>query len=347
MHGGDIYRNSIHFDFSVNINPLGVPSEVQWVLTEAALHSNKYPDIYHEKLIKNTAEVFDVLEDDIVYGNGASEIIMAICHLISPKTAMLVAPCFLGYEKCIKGASPSCDITYHYLKEEDGFILKEDIIEDLLTKRPKLLFLTNPNNPNGLLADKMLLKDIIKTCEKSGTMIVIDECFLALTGHQKDLSIISSIRDYKSVIVLRAFTKSFAIPGVRLGYAICSKKDIADGIKRHLPEWNLSIFAQMAGAECLKHLDFVNEAVSLINTERNYMINTLKELGLKVYPSDVNFILFKSKDFNLKEKLIEFGILIRDCSDFEGLDKGYYRVAVKSHKENEGLISALESVLSK
>lgn len=346
MHGGDIYRNSIYFDFSVNINPLGVPSEVQWVLTEAALHSNKYPDIYHEKLIKNTAETFDVLEDDIVFGNGASEIIMAICHMFLPKSAMLIAPCFLGYERCIKGAVPSCDITYHHLKEEDGFALKEDIIDELLGKRPKLLFLTNPNNPNGLLTDKLLLRDIVKTCEKIGTTLVIDECFLALTGHQKDLSLVSSIRDYKSVIILRAFTKSFAIPGVRLGYAICSKKDIADGIKRHLPEWNLSIFAQMAGAECLKHLDFVDDAVDLINTERYYLTNSLKELGFTVFPSDVNFILFKSKELNLKEKLIEFGILIRDCSDFEGLDKGYYRIAVKLHNENEGLISALESIVN-
>ena len=346
MHGGDVYRNNIHFDFSVNLNPLGVPSEVQWVLTEASLHANKYPDILHEKIIKSTAEIFDVLEDNIVYGNGASEIIMAICHALMPKSAMLVAPCFLGYEHCILGAAPNCEIIYHYLKEEDDFTLNEDITSKLMESKPKVLFLTNPNNPNGKLIDKDVLESIINTCEKLGTTVIVDECFLTLTGREKELSLAYDIRSYKSLIVLRAFTKTFAIPGVRIGYAICSKASIADGIRNHLPEWNLSIFAQMAGAECIKHMDYVHEAVDLINEERPYLSNGLKELGLTVFPSDVNFIMFKSKREDMAEKLLEYGILIRDCSDFQGLDKGFYRVAVKRHNENEGLLSAMESMLN-
>ena len=102
MHGGDVYRNNIQFDFSVNLNPLGAPQEVQWVLTEAALHANKYPDIVHERLVKETSEIFNVPESNVVYGNGASEIILAVCHNYLPKKAMLVAPGFSGYENALK-----------------------------------------------------------------------------------------------------------------------------------------------------------------------------------------------------------------------------------------------------
>jgi len=117
MHGGDIYRNNIYYDFSVNLNPLGVPQEVQWVLSEASKHADKYPDIIHQKLVEDTSRIFDVMRDDVVYGNGASELVMAICHAFHPKKAMIVTPCFLGYEVCLKGAVPNCTIIKHQLLE--------------------------------------------------------------------------------------------------------------------------------------------------------------------------------------------------------------------------------------
>ena len=344
MHGGDIYRNNIHFDFSVNLNPLGLPSEVQWVLTEAALHANKYPDITHEQLISETAKLFDVIEDVVIYGNGASELIMAICHALNPKKAMLVVPCFSGYEYSITGANPKCDIVYYALKEADDFRLTDDVIDAIETEKPRILFLTNPNNPNGLLIEKELLERIIVACENIGCTVIVDECFISLTGREKELSLVYNIKKYKSVVVLRAFTKTFAIPGVRIGYAICSKKMLADSIKAHLPEWNLSIFAQMAGVQCLKQLDYINDSVKIIDVERKYLMDELTAKGYKVYPTEANFILFKAKDYNLADKLLEYNILIRDCSDYVGLGKGYYRVAIKLHNENEGLIIALESL---
>ena len=345
MHGGDIYRNSINFDFSVNINPLGVPAEVQWVLTEAALHANKYPDIVHESLISDTAEIFDVSKDNIVYGNGASEIIMAICHALNPKKVLLLAPSFSGYEYCIKGANPKCKISYYHLLEENNFQVYHSLLERIIVDKPNLVFLTNPNNPNGKLVDGDFLKEIVDICEKQGTYLVVDECFLPLTGRD-DLSVAFNIQKHKYLISLRAFTKTFAIPGVRIGYAVFAKKALANAVKSHLPEWNISIFAQMAGVECLKHKEHIAAAVDLIKVERDFLINGLSRLGCKVYESDANFILFKSNILDLKEQLLAYSILIRDCSDYKGLDKGFYRIAVKKHNENEGLLTALEDIFS-
>lgn len=345
MHGGDIYRNSIKLDYSVNINPMGMPSEVQWVLTEAALHANKYPDILHERLIEATAGIFRVPKENIVYGNGASEIIMAIAHAIAPKKALFIAPSFSGYETCVKGACSDCKISYYNLLEENDFEIHHDIVECIQVARPDVMFITNPNNPNGRLIEQDILEDIIKICNEIGTTLVVDECFLPLSGNEREHSLAYNITDYKSLIVLRAYTKTFAIPGVRIGYGICSEKNIADSLKSHLPEWNLSMFAQMAGVECLKHQEYLADSVKLVESERNYLINGLKRLGLKVYTSSANYILFKCDNIELHKMLLQRNILIRDCSDYNGLEAGYYRIAVKNHQDNEILLLAIEDVL--
>lgn len=346
MHGGDIYRNTIQFDFSVNLNPLGVPSEVQWVLTEAALHANKYPDIFHERLINETAELFGISSNKIIYGNGASELIMAICHCFTPKKALLLAPCFSGYEYALNGAAPDCKVIQYHLSEENDFELHHSFLETIIVEKPDILFLTNPNNPNGKLIDNHLLTEIVKTCRDLKITLVVDECFLPLTGKDSSQSLIPSISGQGNVIILRAFTKTFAIPGVRIGYAICSKSTIAEAIKLHLPEWNLSIFAQMAGVECLHHQEYLKDAVRVVEDERSYLTRELKKMGAKVFSSDVNFILFKCKERDLNSKLLDYRILVRDCSDYEGLSKGFYRICIKEHSENEGLINALNDILS-
>ena len=346
MHGGDIYRNSIRYDFSVNINPKGIPSEVQWVLTEAALHANKYPDILHQRLVMDTADIFNIPESTIVYGNGASEIIMAICHALNPEKALFIAPSFSGYETCVKGASPDCELSYYYLSEDNDFEIHHDILERIQVEKADVMFLTNPNNPNGRLISRDLLEEIIKACEWAETTLVVDECFLPLTSKEKECSLAYDITNYKSLVVLRAFTKTFAIPGVRIGYGLCSNDRLADALKSHLPEWNLSMFAQMAGAECLKHKDYLEDSVKLIEDERKYLINGLNKLNLKVYTTDANYILFKAKDYELNKRILQYSILIRDCSDYNGLEKGFFRIAIKTHQENEILLKALEELLN-
>ena len=343
MHGGDIYRNNIQYDFSVNLNPLGTPKEVSRALSEAVLLANQYPDLKQEELSKHMADLFQIEKEEIVFGNGASELLMAFCHAFLPKKVMVLSPCFSGYEYAVKGASFDCQMVYHPLLEEDGFVLKEDILEHLTEEKPDMFFVTTPNNPTGVLVEKGLLKKIMEICEAQGTVVVLDECFLPLSGFEKEDSFVYGKRAYQHLIVLRAFTKTFAIPGARLGYAIC-QKDMAKRIRTHLPEWNISVFAQSAGLECLKHLDEIDDAVSLLKEERTYLTKELQRLGYRVFPSDANYILFYSKDKELQDKLLQQKILIRDCQDFIGLEKGFYRVAVKDHGANEKLVSALHQI---
>ena len=251
MHGGNIYGNEIEYDFSVNLNPLGPPKSVQDALVAALNHVEEYPDPEYRELRRGLANYWQLAEEQIVPGNGASELIPGIIRTLSPKTCMVTAPCYSGYETALNAAAPSCRIHRIPLRAEDDFTLPENICQEIARVKPNLLILTNPNNPNGKRISANRLREIVDACRTAGTVLLVDECFLALSGGDED-SLIHCIRsEALPAVVLRAFTKTFAIPGVRLGYAVCSGS-LAARIRRELPEWNLSVFAQYAGTAALE-----------------------------------------------------------------------------------------------
>ena len=348
MHGGNIYGNEIEYDFSVNLNPLGPPKSVQDALAAALNHVEEYPDPEYRELRRGLVNYWQLAEEQLVPGNGASELIPGIIRTLSPKNCMVTAPCYSGYETALSAAAPSCRIHRIPLRAEDDFTLPENICQEIARVKPNLLILTNPNNPNGKRISANRLREIADTCRAAGTVLLMDECFLALSGGDKD-SLIHRIRSESlPAVVLRAFTKTFAIPGVRLGYAVCSGFPAAR-IRRELPEWNLSVFAQYAGTAALEAAaggtsGYLAASVEMIAREREYLMAELESLGLRVFPSDANYILFQSRDRELHRKLLDKGILIRDCRDYHGLTAGFYRTAVRTHRENTALLRCLRNI---
>lgn len=358
MHGGNIYGNEIEYDFSVNLNPLGPPKSVQDALAAALNHVEEYPDSEYRELRRGLVNYWQLAEEQIVPGNGASELIPGIIRTLSPKTCMVTAPCYSGYETALNAAAPSCRIHRIPLRAEDDFTLPENICQEIARVKPNLLILTNPNNPNGKRISANRLREIADTCRAAGTVLLMDECFLALSGGDKD-SLIHRIRSESlPAVVLRAFTKTFAIPGVRLGYAVCSGFPAAK-IRRELPEWNLSVFAQYAGRAAFGNVTpgtpapetsaggtsgYLAASVEMIAREREFLSAELEKLGLRVFPSDANYILFQSRDRELHQKLLDKGILIRDCRDYHGLTAGFYRTAVRTHRENTALLQCLRNI---
>ena len=335
IHGGDIYRNKVALDFSVNINPFGMPKEVETALHNAVEQSELYPDIVSGELRQVVSRWLSVDEDELIFGNGASELFMAIARAVNPKTTVIPVPSFYGYQYALEAVES--ETVYVELKEENGF-LPDDSLIDALTEQTDLLFLTNPNNPTGTLLNREYLHRILKHCKKKNITVVLDECFIEFCG--EEYSFLSETATYSNLLVVRAFTKSFAIPGVRLGYLVGSDALLLDKIKKQLPEWNLSVFAQQAGVACIKAKDYLSETVNYMSSERKRMKEQLEALGLRVYDGKANFLLFYS-EIPLYEKLLERGILIRDCSNYKGLSKGYYRVAVKKREDNEILWKAI------
>lgn len=348
MHGGNIYGNEIEYDFSVNLNPLGPPESVQDALAAALNHVEEYPDPEYRELRRGLANYWQLAEEQIVPGNGASELIPGIIRTLSPKNCMVTAPCYSGYETALNVAAPSCRIHRIPLRAEDDFTLPENICQEIARVKPNLLILTNPNNPNGKRISANRLREIADACRMAGTVLLVDECFLALSGGDED-SLIHCIRsEVLPAVVLRAFTKTFAIPGVRLGYAVCSAP-MAERIRRELPEWNLSVFAQYAGTAALEAAaggtsGYLAASVEMIAREREYLTAELESLGFRVFPSDANYILFQSRDRELHQKLLDKGILIRDCRDYHGLTAGFYRTAVRTHRENTALLRCLRNI---
>lgn len=348
MHGGNIYGNEIEYDFSVNLNPLGPPKSVRDALAAALNHVEEYPDPEYRELRRGLANYWQLAEEQLVPGNGASELIPVIIRTLSPKSCMVTAPCYSGYETALNAAAPSCRIHRIPLRAEDDFTLPENICQEIARVKPNLLILTNPNNPNGKRISANHLREIADTCRAAGTVLLMDECFLALSGGDED-SLIHCIRsEALPAVVLRAFTKTFAIPGVRLGYAVCSAL-MAERIRRELPEWNLSVFAQYAGTAALEAAaggtsGYLAASVEMIAREREYLTAELESLGFRVFPSDANYILFQSRDRELHQKLLDKGILIRDCRDYHGLTAGFYRTAVRTHRENTALLQCLRNI---
>lgn len=342
IHGGDIYHNRVEYDFSVNTNALGIPKSVQTALAQAAVDCAKYPNPEVDALKAAIAKKDAVAEEWIVGGNGASELFAAIVHAIKPKKTLIPVPSFFGYEWA--AGMEEGEICFFQMKEEDGFCLKEDFLPEL-TEEVDLLFLANPNNPVGNRIDEALLEEILVCCKKNHIYVVLDECFLEFCEQEAHSSYRSRIKDYPNLFLVRAFTKIFAIPGVRLGYLISANEVQREKIKRQLPEWNVSTFAQYAGVAAAKETAYIEKTVRFLKEERAYMLARIKEMR-EIYvnqSSETNFLLLKTK-LPLYDSLLKNRILIRSCGNYRGLNENFYRIAIRTRSENEVLLKQIKAV---
>lgn len=334
-HGGDIYRNRVSMDFSINVNPFGMPDLVRDALLHAVSVCEKYPDIQAEKLKKAVSKMLDVEQSCLLFGNGASELFMALVHAIKPKKTVIPVPSFYGYEYAAKAGGG--EVSYVQMPlEEKAFTV--EAFEKELSDDADLLFLANPNNPTGMMISRSHMEEIVRICRKKQIYVVADECFMEFSLRED--SMISLLEKYDNLVIVRAFTKIFAIPGVRLGYLLCRNEKLLQEIKRQLPEWNISAFAQEAGVACAAQTAYRKETAQYVAKERMFLTEKLESLGLRVFPSEADFLLFFCEE-PLYEPLLEKGILIRDCRNFRGLSNGYYRVAVRKREENEKLWKAI------
>ncbi|MCM1175621.1 MAG: aminotransferase class I/II-fold pyridoxal phosphate-dependent enzyme [Blautia sp.] len=335
IHGGDVYRNRVTLDFSVNINPLGMPEPVRAALHRAAEACGRYPDMEAEELKKAVGGMLSVPQDFLLFGNGASELLLAAARGLEPKKTVIPVPSFYGYEYAALAAGS--EILYYETRRENGFGIAEDIY-GVLAGDAELLFLANPNNPTGVLLRKEKIRELARHCRDRGIYVVLDECFIEFCGNR--FSMLPEIREFDNLILVRSFTKSFAIPGARLGYLLCGNRPVLERIAGQLPEWNLSCFAQEAGCACAEQAAFLLETEAYVKKERRFLEDGLRRKGFPVFPSEADFILFYSEE-PLYEKLLEKGILIRDCADFRGLGPGFYRAAVRRREDNEKLLASL------
>jgi threonine-phosphate decarboxylase len=343
IHGGNIYEVKRRFkkeviDFSANINPLGLTKAVKKELSKCYRLIPHYPDPEAKDLIRQIAEYWAIEEQNILIGNGSTELIYLIAHTFKPEKTLIPVPTFSEYERAVK--SVRSKNVFLKLKEKDSFTLNITNSD-----RADISFISNPNNPTGSLLIKDQKLGILKS-----KLNVIDETFMDFLPDEKSHTLIWKAVKDKRIIVLRSFTKFFALPGLRIGYLI-AHKDLIKRSKQGQPPWSVNSIAQSLAKILLNDKDYIERTRSFINKEREFLSKELSKItGLRPYPSLANFLLVKILDgiINssiLTDKLIQKGILIRDCSNFRGLNGRYFRVAVRTHKENIKLINALREVL--
>ena len=341
IHGGDIYRPPDMIDFSSNCNPFGPPQRVQDAICWAAGQIGHYPDVQCSLLRDALSVKLHVPGAWIFFGNGAAEVIFAAVTVLKPKKALLPAPTFAEYAQALE--TVGCEIQYEQTAEADGFALPMDFAEQI-TEDIDMVFLCNPNNPTGNLLSREETERVIQRAGALGCTVVLDECFLDFVENPDEFSMLGELAAYPHVILLKAFTKLYAMAGVRLGYGISSNPAIIEKLERSVQPWNVSSLAQAAGLAALAEDAYVRESLTTLRAERAYLLQALEKLGCRTYASQANYIFFRGET-TLGEKLCAAGFLVRDCSNYAGLGKGYYRVAVRLHEDNVKLVQALAHIL--
>ena len=336
MHGGDCYRNEVNMDFSINVNPLGIPEEIADAMQQSLTQAMVYPDPQCQALRQAIGRVYQKDAACIVCGNGASDLLLAFARAFMPKKALLPVPGFSGYAYALK--SIGCHVALFDTKEDEDFALSEAFLDRIRSEAPDLVILTNPGNPSGHMLSQEFLTKVAGLCRHMKIRLLIDECFIELTGEGKDNSFLKASSGTKNIFILQALTKSMAIPGIRLGYLFCPKEQDAKKVQEQVSEWNVSVIAQragIAGMQVLADGTYLSQTRQLLERERAYLTQSLQEIGAKVYPGTANFLLFYEDSIDWYAALLKQKILIRDCSDYAGLSKGFYRIAIRRREENQ------------
>ncbi len=327
-HGGDVYRNPIEYDFSVNVNPLGMPLASIQAAHEGIVLTGRYPDYRAEQLCRAIAKAKNIPADRIIPGNGAAELLYALGQTI-PGKALTIAPTFTGYAEAVAaGGGELC-----YAGNEQELLAK---LDDSI----RLVFLCNPNNPTGTLFTREQILRVLAKAEALQAYVCVDECFLPFLEEEASYSMLPYLAEHPRLLVLRAFTKIYCMAGLRLGYLVCGEAELQSKIRAKLQPWNTSIPAQMAGIAALSDTEYLAKTRENLQAERAYLVPRLRELVAEVYDGYGNFLLFRDEP-DLKERMLDVGVLIRVCDDFEGLDDTYFRIGIRSHSENQEFIRRL------
>ena len=350
-HGGNLFRiageigipeNEL-IDFSASINPMGISKRVKDAISEEMDNLVNYPDPDTTLLIKKLAEFHSIDQGTILCGNGSTELIYLIPRALKPGKVLIAAPTFSEYERACKlSYEPACPagrlkVKSYELRKENRFNL---IIKDFIAamRGCDMAFLCNPNNPTGTLIKKQDVLRIAGAAKKEKCMLVVDEAFIDFSPGE---SVIGHVKDNPYLIVLRSMTKFYALTGLRIGCGIMNKSVIRE-IREFKEPWTVNNLAQKAAVAAIDDTGYIDETMRLMSDEKEYMEKSFRQAGIDYLPSSANYYLLEIENAgSVINGLKNRGLIVRDCSNFKGLDSSYIRVAVKSHEENKLLIEEI------
>lgn len=327
-------------DFSASINLLGPSPAALTAIRAAAVDIHYYPEESSIEFARLVAEYLGVFPDEIIPANGSIEAIYWLAMVTRPRRVLIVEPTFSEYRHACESAGATCD--GFSLLEEDGFAFDTDRLDP---DGYDLVFLCNPNNPTGYLVPVGEVASLWRRCRSAGAALVVDEAFVDFTGPEQS---ILSYGASEGLYVLRSFTKSHALAGLRLG-CLVSEAGFAARMRSAMPPWNVNSFALAAGGASIKDWDYILRSRHENEAARVRLFADLQGIpGIEPLPSEANFLLCRlsgAGSAELADRMGRHGILVRDCRSFQGLGDRYIRVAVRSERENYQLVSAVGKAL--
>jgi threonine-phosphate decarboxylase len=357
FHGGNVWELSEKhkipvdqiIDFSISTNPLGAPEKAVESIRQHLNLIHHYPDPDHEWLLEALAKSAGVAPNNVVVGNGSTELIYLFneVFLEDGYEAVIPVPTFSEYKAAIERFGGNtvfikCDSAHN-------FKLNLEELENSITNKTRIIFLCNPNSPTGWLYEKADILQIIKFAADENVLVFVDEDYIDFVDDGKRYSMADYVNEYNNLFVLRSLTKFFGLAGVRIGFGVGSP-ELVNVLTRVIMPWSVNSLAMFAAAEAVKDTEFIKKSRLLISNSKKQMLEMFKTIPwLKVYPSETNFLLIEiiRKDLTstqLAEALAKKGLLIRDCEDFDGLNNRFFRVTVRKPEENRKLVEQIKSL---
>ena len=371
IHGGNIFQFA-HVqriepyevvDFSANINPLGPSQHGLDALNAQLRYISHYPDATNDDVLNAIADTYEMDKHQIIVGNGAAELLYAICRLPGYTGAFVPAPGFSEYKEALEASKiPVRDIFYRPREDDNGkpyfevpYLALETFAAELKGQDGRIIvFLGNPNNPDGTLLDKDHIRTVASMLKDANSLLVIDESFIDFVGNDplqdNEHSMRSLVNEFDNIIVVHSFTKFYAVPGLRIGAAFANETLITQ-LQQYIPSWSVNTLAQAYTKAALNDVDYIKRTKQELNEERAFMYNALDDIeGITVYPPSANFILFQVNQEGItanyiNEELKKYNMIVRNCDSYVGLTNHWVRIAIKDHDTNIKLVDKLTNIL--
>lgn len=371
IHGGNIFQFAHEqriepyevVDFSANINPLGPSQRGLDALNAQLRYISHYPDATNDDVLNAIADTYEMDKHQIIVGNGAAELLYAICRLPGYTGAFVPAPGFSEYKEALEASKiPVRDIFYRPREDDNGkpyfevpYLALETFAAELKGQDGRIIvFLGNPNNPDGTLLDKDHIRTVASMLKDANSLLVIDESFIDFVGNDplqdNEHSMRSLVNEFDNIIVVHSFTKFYAVPGLRIGAAFTNETLITQ-LQQYIPSWSVNTLAQAYTKAALNDVDYIKRTKQELNEERAFMYNALDAIeGITVYPPSANFMLFQVNQEGItanyiNEELKKYNMIVRNCDSYVGLTNHWVRIAIKDHDTNIKLVDKLTDIL--
>ena len=371
IHGGNIFQFAHEqriepyevVDFSANINPLGPSQRGLDALNAQLRYISHYPDATNDDVLNAIADTYGMDKHQIIVGNGAAELLYAICRLPGYTGAFVPAPGFSEYKEALEASKiPVRDIFYRPREDDNEkpyfevpYLALETFAAELKGQDGRIIvFLGNPNNPDGTLLDKDHIRTVASMLKDANSLLVIDESFIDFVGNDllqdNEHSMRSLVNEFDNIIVVHSFTKFYAVPGLRIGAAFANETLITQ-LQQYIPSWSVNTLAQAYTKAALNDVDYIKRTKQELNEERAFMYNALDDIeGITVYLPSANFILFQVNQKGItanyiNEELKKYNMIVRNCDSYVGLTNHWVRIAIKDHDTNIKLVDKLTNIL--